>query len=128
MTQTRRNFLNHSLIAGLSVGVGASASAPAWAGNETLHRTKPHTNIGTLGQNASLRAKVIREMASKPVERLAKTGQDKVLWTEKFLALGCYASKAVWLTDVFLTTATTSAAGKFENIQKLTIKGAILPR
>ena len=87
-----------------------------------------HTYIAALNENASLRTQSIREMAAGPrLKHSVSTGQNKVLWTEKFLALGCYSSKAVWLTDVFLTTATTSAAGKPENIQKLTIKGAILP-
>jgi len=83
--------------------------------------------LGTLQQNTSLRSKKILATASSPAKHVAGSGQHKVLWTEKFLALGCYATKAVWLTDVFLTTASTTAAGKLEKTQKLTIKGAILP-
>jgi hypothetical protein len=86
-----------------------------------------YTYTGTIQKNVSLRSKTIRKMEDNPVKRLVDRERHKVLWTEKFLALGCYASRAVWLTDVFLTTATTTASGKLENIQKLTIKGAILP-
>jgi hypothetical protein len=83
--------------------------------------------IRTLDRNASLRTKKTQAMASNPVKLSAKNHHDKVLWTQKFLALGCYASKAIWLTDVFLTTTSVTVSGKPENIKKLTIKGAVLP-
>ena len=86
-----------------------------------------NTYIGTLQQNAALRTKKNQALTGSIVKRPAQSRQDKVLWTEKFLALGCYATKAIWLTDVFLSTASTSADGKPQKMQKLTIKGAVLP-
>jgi hypothetical protein len=83
--------------------------------------------VRTLHQNVALRTKKTQATAGNPVKHAVRSHNDKVLWTEKFLALGCYATKAIWLTDVFLTTASTTAAGKAEKIQKLTIKGAVLP-
>ena len=50
---------------------------------------------------------------------------DKVLWTEKFLALGCYASEALWLTDVYLTKGSDSKDPM--QVRKLIIEGAVLP-
>lgn len=81
----------------------------------------------TLRRNEALRTQKNQAEAGKPIKREVRSFQDKVLWTEKFLALGCYATRAIWLTDVFLTTAVTTVSGKPEKNLKLTIKGAVLP-
>jgi hypothetical protein len=80
------------------------------------------TNL--LAKNASLRREVERRSSTSHLS--ADIGvSDKVLWTEKFLALGCYASEALWLTSVYL-----SKDGDQENliqVKKLVIEGSVLP-
>jgi hypothetical protein len=48
-----------------------------------------------------------------------------VLWTEKFLALGCYASEALWLTSVYLSK--DSKEKDLIQVKKLVIEGSVLP-
>lgn len=47
---------------------------------------------------------------------------DKVLWGEKFYAIGKHINNNLWLTDVFVTKGSTSGEG-----QQLIIRGAALP-
>jgi hypothetical protein len=54
-------------------------------------------------------------------------GGDKVLWTEKFLAIGANLDERMWLSDVYLTTETRSVAGASVLSKKLVIEGAVLP-
>ena len=52
---------------------------------------------------------------------------DKVLWTEKFLALAKYMKKSMWLTDVYLSGADRTVDGVKVSTKKLTLEGAVLP-
>jgi hypothetical protein len=88
-----------------------------------------------LATNGALRRAVDQQRLDSSTEKIDNGSQervnsgvsDKVLWTEKFLALGCYASEAIWLTDVYLTNGSRRVGAKTEKTQKLVIKGAVLP-
>ncbi len=79
-----------------------------------------------LAQNEVMRREV--QTAESLSHRRVSTGvTDKVLWTEKFLALSCYASREIWLTDVYITNESVKIGQNSENLRKLIIKGAVLP-
>ena len=89
-----------------------------------IRRSAAITYNSVLAKNAALRREVERRKSVSHVR--ADVGEsDKVLWTEKFLALGCYASEALWLTDVYLTKGSDSKDPM--QVRKLIIEGAVLP-
>ena len=80
------------------------------------------TNL--LAKNAGLRREIERRSSASHLS--ADIGvSDKVLWTEKFLALGCYASEALWLTSVYLSK--DSKEKDLIQVKKLVIEGSVLP-
>ncbi len=53
---------------------------------------------------------------------------DKVLWTEKFLALGNHLNERLWITDLYLGEATRTLINRESVVTKrLVIEGAALP-
>ena len=52
---------------------------------------------------------------------------DKVLWTEKFLALASHLTEYMYLTDVFLDTDTRTIADVTSESKKLVMKGVVRP-
>ena len=75
-----------------------------------------------IDESSRLRNKVVRNDFA-PVDG----GGDKVLWTEKFLAIAANLDERMWLSDVYLTTETRSIAGSSVLSKKLVIEGAVLP-
>lgn len=57
----------------------------------------------------------------------ARQSSDKVLWTEKFLAIGRHLNEHMWLTDVYLTTERRQVKGAEVLSKKLVLEGAVLP-
>ena len=57
-----------------------------------------------------------------------ETGADKVLWTEKFLALAKNMDEGMWLTDLFLANEQHSGGQGGSSVnKKLVMEGAVLP-
>ena len=52
---------------------------------------------------------------------------DKVLWTEKFLALAENMNETMWLTDVYLEVSKRTIGNSEIEEKKLVIQGAVLP-
>lgn len=91
-------------------------------GMESAHRNAMARVSQSVEENMRLR----RAVAGG--ERLQVAGSaDKVLWTEKFLAIGRNMDKPMWLTDVFLATETRTVGGISVLSKKLVLEGAVLP-
>lgn len=79
----------------------------------------------TVEQNTTLRqsTQAGEEIVIITADRVA----DKVLWSEKFLAMGRYMSNEMWLTDVYLTDGKHTINNTTISTKKLTMEGAVLP-
>ncbi len=103
----------------------------SWDSYEALnkkHRNEAIAYIGVLNINQDLQRKVrgLREslgLQKAPVIQ----GVDKVLWTEKFLALANAMNEHLWLTDVYLREEERSIDKISVLTKKLVIQGAALP-
>ena len=80
---------------------------------------------GTLSSYTKSRGVLLR---STPVTlKKSDDFSDKVLWTEKFLALGDQIDQSLWLTDVYLTSRSRKVKGEKVETPVLTIEGAAMP-
>lgn len=52
---------------------------------------------------------------------------NKVLWSEKFLAIASDMNEAMWLTDVYLSDESREIGSEIVVSKKLTLEGAVLP-
>jgi len=52
---------------------------------------------------------------------------NKVLWSEKFLAIASDMNEAMWLTDVYLSDESREIGSEAVVSKKLTLEGAVLP-
>ncbi|WP_434620433.1 hypothetical protein [Azospirillum sp. B2RO_4] len=114
----RQYFLLFGLVCGLLLLV-------AWQSYDDLqsrHRNAMARVSQLMDENARIRRAV---GGSERVQAAAPT--DKVLWTEKFLAIGRNMDKPMWLTDVFLATETRTVGGSSVVSKKLVLEGAVLP-
>ena len=71
--------------------------------------------------NTALRGKVALQRGAVSVVT------DKVLWTEKFLALSRNMPAAIWLTDVFLSDQEQQVGVTKVQIKKMVMEGSVLP-
>lgn len=68
-----------------------------------------------------------RQKANQTKRRTVDTAVDKVLWTEKFLAMGGQMNETMWLTDVYLDAQTQSVGNAKVLSKRLVLQGAVLP-
>lgn len=94
----------------------------SYDGMESAHRNAMARVSQGVDENMRLR----RAVAGGERPQGAATA-DKVLWTEKFLAIGRNLDKPMWLTDVFLATETRTVGGSSVLSKKLVLEGAVLP-
>ena len=71
----------------------------------------------------------LRESPSKMNELtlLAQRDLDKVLWSEKMLAIAKHMDDKMWISDVYLVNESTIYNSQSVSARKLTIEGAVLP-
>ncbi len=71
----------------------------------------------------------LREHRSKSTDLAlrARKDDDKVLWSEKMLAIAGHMDDKMWISDVYLVNETTTFNEQSVSARKLTIEGAVLP-
>ena len=57
----------------------------------------------------------------------ARRDDDKVLWSEKMLALAGHMDDKMWISEVYLVNETATFNAQSISVRKLTIEGAVLP-
>lgn len=87
-----------------------------------MHAAAVANTVKQVDENSRLRNQVVRNDFA-PTD----SGGDKVLWTEKFLAIAANLDERMWLSDVYLITEARSVAGASVLSKKLVIEGAVLP-
>ncbi len=94
---------------------------------------KSYRTVASKYSAAVARHQLVNQMA---VDARSKLGikrivvvrdEDKVLWTEKMLALARYMNKRMWITDVYLTSDKRTISGDDVKNQVLSIEGSVLP-
>ncbi|CAK0755905.1 conserved hypothetical protein [Gammaproteobacteria bacterium] len=94
----------------------------------TLDRSfRSLTNIyaHNFDENNNLRQKI---QSQGVISAVANGLENKVLWTEKFLAIGNHITDNLWLTDIYLEGNSHSGGKNVLSSAKLIMKGAALPR
>lgn len=70
----------------------------------------------------------LKQDTAAPTKQVTSSGEiDKVLWTEKFLALAENMNETMWLTDVYLEVTKRTIGDSEIEEKKLVIQGAVLP-
>ncbi len=83
--------------------------------------------VGALNTVVTDNAQRHLAVASGGVQYHAAEDVDKVLWTEKIIALSNHLTNEIWLTDLYLTTETRSIDKTSLSTKKLVMEGAVLP-
>jgi len=111
------------LLFGLFCALLALLVVQGYGEMETRHQNAMARVSQMMDENMRLR----RAVAGGERPSAASAAADKVLWTEKFLAIGRNMDKPMWLTDVFLATETRTVGGSSVLSKKLVLEGAVLP-
>ena len=77
-----------------------------------------------LSRNARLKTAGLRAFSAPIASRVEA---DKVLWSEKFLAVARHLSPEIWLTDIYLADEIREFEGRKLTAKKLVFEGGILP-
>lgn len=116
--------LYFALLAGVALAVvygGYTYYEPV----EKSFEAKASAYASSVGKNTQLRQSTQERGEIGYIE--ADREADKVLWSEKFLAIGRYMDNKMWLTDVYLTNVKRVMNNAKISTKKLTMEGAVLP-
>ncbi|MDP6814054.1 MAG: hypothetical protein QF582_12645 [Alphaproteobacteria bacterium] len=71
----------------------------------------------------------LKESRSKAVDQalLVRRDENKVLWSEKMLAIAGHMDDKMWISDVYLTSEKATVNEQDISARKLIIEGAVLP-
>ncbi|MEO5373023.1 MAG: hypothetical protein H7840_01960 [Alphaproteobacteria bacterium] len=86
-----------------------------------------HVNAEATASTAATRNATLRKEIEEAGGEAGRVVADKVLWTEKFLALGHNINNAIWLTDVFLADQEKQVGASKVVSKKMVMEGAVLP-
>ena len=115
-------FVGLTVVALVVVGVGYFQY---YEPVESSFKTATNTYASSFLKNSQLRLSTQEGGEIGNIEAYREA--DKVLWSEKFLAMGRYMSKEMWLTDVYLTNVKRTVNNTQISTKKLTMEGAVLP-
>ena len=124
-SETTRQYF---LLSGVFFGALLFLAWDAYDRLDKRHRDAAVAYIGSLNENQQIQHELRSKASTLGLHEVAVAEDaDKVLWTEKFLALGSNLNEHLWLTDVYLTEEACTVDQLKVLSKKLVIEGAALP-
>ena len=127
-SQTTPQGLHYVLLAVVFFGALYGAYIAYYADTLRRHSNAKAAYAQALSANEAARRQ-LNEDPSKmndPTLR-ARRDDDKVLWSEKMLALAGHMDDKMWISEVYLVNETATFNAQSISVRKLTIEGAVLP-
>ena len=90
-------------------------------------RTRYQAMLGSLSANASENVRVQEAVAQGGGQFQVAPDVDKVLWTEKVIAVSKHMNNEIWLTDMYLKSDSRTVDKTTITSKKLVMEGAVLP-